>query len=251
NDDACSSATLTVVVAGPVTGQTDIAIGVDALPLLAYQGSGGVTTVHCTTADCTQRTTAALGVGSTNLSLAIATNGLGLIAIETQSNGFPSSPPRVLRCVDVACSSATLDAGTEPILANSNSIAPSLAVPADGRPLLGYMQRTVDPLGDTFEMHVHRCADVVCTGHVPSVVLPLDAAPVVGVQPSGLGWFVHAQTGGFTRLQKCTDAACSSTTSSCLTNIVAPSLSLAAATDGRPLVALYRQGGGPGGAYDF
>ncbi|MET0551964.1 MAG: Calx-beta domain-containing protein [Vicinamibacteria bacterium] len=241
NDLACTSAAIRVIdVTG--TGAPAITIGSDGLPLMAYIHNFTLRTVHCTVPDCSSRTIADVGSapGTSGTALAVGSNGLGVIGVARLVDGLVD----IRRCLNVACSATTPGppAQAGPVVF---VVPKAIAVPADGRPLLAY-----DRAESTVHARGARCADASCAQQAPIFSIVTAASPDVALQPNGLGWFAHGDNQGRIALRRCTDAACTGATVSCVNANPTAYLSLARASDGRSLVAFHRFFGGLGVAYD-
>ena len=135
--------------------RSSIAIGVDGLPLVAYDGGRQLEVAHCSDLTCSSATTSVLetcGVGcEPHTSITIGADGLALIGYTVSSVAHP----KVAHCSDIACTSATISTLGEPdhFAFQTNSIA----VGADGLGLLAF----IEPKG-LFPKVAH-CVDVTCS----------------------------------------------------------------------------------------
>ncbi len=171
NNTACSSATITPLDTTPAGGgYTSVAVGADGLGLIAYNsgnpaGPGGdvvLKVAHCNNAACTSAAIRTLDPGLSQPgeyiggypAVAIGHDGLALISYQYQKTGSPQEL-RVAHCSNASCSAATIN----PIeSATATGVFTSLAVGADGFPLVSYLFQTTG--GD---LKVARCSDLSCT----------------------------------------------------------------------------------------
>jgi hypothetical protein len=209
---ASEASTVSMLDPGTLVTSPAIAMGTDGLALIAYVGNlGSLKVAHCSNAACTAATIstiAAVGEGGGNISLAVGTDGRGIIAyyVTTTPEGL-----RVAHCNDQACTAATvatIDSGWV-------SGRTSIAVGASGRPLVVY------PLIGAQPAHVAAayCADAACSSATSTSIAPLalnagsrDTAVVIG--SDGLPLVAYVPFGAATGspvppiMIHCADAAC-------------------------------------------
>jgi hypothetical protein len=240
--------TITVVDDPPVGGvgeYSSLAIGADGLPVIAYydQGLLSLKVAKCQTAACngvvtiTQVDNPANTVGQ-YASIAIGTDGLPVISYHDATAGTL----KVAKCGNAACSAGnTLTTVDDP--ANSVGDHTSIAVPADGRPVIAYRDITG---GD---LRVMKCGNAACTsGNVSNVV---DNAFFVGqfssiaIGSDGLPVMSYYHDIGRLKVAKCGDAPCSPATNqvsivdSPLNTSVGRYTSLVLPADGLPIISYH------------
>jgi len=119
----------------------------------ATPGGSDLTVAHCVNVLCTAVTQASVQTGVFTGwfgSIALGADGLGVIAFTDETN----QNLEVARCADAACSSLTHTVVDE--FDNQGFGADSVAIGADGLPLIAYMDTTSNIL------KVAHCADVAC-----------------------------------------------------------------------------------------
>lgn len=146
----------------PVGIDPSIVIGSDGLPLISHRDSGAAVLLatHCRNRFCTpgpvlSAATTVVADGSQNVgvesSAAIGRDGLPIIA----HNDFQRSALRVTHCGNLTCS-----AGNTSILVDAPSnfvgIEPSLAIGADGLPIISHRDSTAGAL------KVAKCGTATC-----------------------------------------------------------------------------------------
>jgi hypothetical protein len=162
-DAACSSATSAPVDStGSVGFYTSITIGTDGLGLISYYDAtnSALKVAHCTSVACSSVTSVILdnagGVGasaSARTSIAIGTDGLGLISYYDAASGHL----KVAHCATVACASAT-----SATLDSAGDVGQysSITIGADGLGLVSYYDATNKTL------RVAHCGNTACTPFV-------------------------------------------------------------------------------------
>jgi hypothetical protein len=172
-----------------------IVIGSDGLPVIVHQtGDADLAVTRCVDVACTSSSQVIADNQTVNVghdaAVAIGADGFPVIAHRTLPLGTEvSSDLRITRCTNLACSSAvstTVDAG-----ANQVGYGSSIAVGADGVPVIAYRDETANTL------KVARCTDATC-GAVE--IVPTDAGPGSGgltsliIDAFGLPVIAHADT---------------------------------------------------------
>lgn len=155
NDPACAGGDESLSTIGGPAFYTSLAIGVDGLPIVAYYDpSGSVGAVKCDNPSCTARTTTMIDGPSPSvgayLSLAIGNDGLPVISYEDET----AHALRIARCADPGCVQSavvTLDDS-----ANEVGWYTSIAVGADGRPVVSYIDYTANVL------KLAKCSNAGC-----------------------------------------------------------------------------------------
>jgi Calx-beta domain-containing protein len=242
-DADCLGADIHVIDAGG-TGEVAVAIGADGLPLLAYHAGGSLKAAHCAAADCAQATVSTLAPRGVGVALVIS-EGRGLI-FEASTYIFAAGV-FVYRCADVACTAHTFDSPNDRAvlpLPTYTSTDPTAALAA-GVPFYSWhwTQSILWPFaGDVDAVSFGRCSDASCTagGLGLQTVYNASRYTATAAQPNGNAWLAYSTDA--TRLRACTDAACTAYTETCAL-LNATVLSLAAAGDGRSLLAYRRSDG--------
>jgi hypothetical protein len=249
SDPFCGGPTTITTVDDPPVGgvgeYSSLAIGADGLPVIAYydQGLLSLKVAKCQTAACngavtiTQVDNPANTVGQ-YASIAIGTDGLPVISYFDATAGTL----KVARCGNAACNAGnTLTTVDDP--ANVVGDHTSIAVPADGRPVIAYRDVTG---GD---LKIMKCGNAACTsGNVTNVV---DNAFFVGqftsiaIGADGLPIVSYYHDIGRLKVVKCGDAACAPATNtvsivdSPLNTSVGRYTSIAIPADGLPLISYH------------
>lgn len=148
-DRACTESTATIVDATGLDNLTsDMILGSDDLPLIAYYADGNLRAAKCENPQCTEYTVTTVSDGiadfiaSVGPSIAVGADGLPVIAYW--------APGRVLQlasCNDQACATSTVST-----FGNANTFA--LAIGIDGAPVIAYH--------DEPELVVAKCGDAAC-----------------------------------------------------------------------------------------
>jgi len=215
NNIACADDdhTLTTIDSAAYFGPyTAIAIGADNLPIIAYYevGDGVLRVAHCNDIYClgANETITPLDdppnyVG-THLSMAIGADGFAVISYRDES----ASALRVAHCDNAPCTSATIT--TVDDSANSLGAFTSIAIGADGLPIISYHDGTAGAL------KVAHCNDASCAGanelltvvDDPASDVGQDTAIAIGADNLPVISYVDFSAHGI-RVVHCNDAACS------------------------------------------
>jgi predicted regulator of Ras-like GTPase activity (Roadblock/LC7/MglB family) len=148
---ACTGLTTITTVDAPANSvglYTSIAIGTDGLPVISYQDStaGALKVAKCANAACTGASTITTVDDPANsvgrfTSIKIGTDGLPVISYEDQTAGTL----KVAKCANAACTGASaITTVDDP--ANSVGQHTSIAVGADGLPVISYHDATAGAL---------------------------------------------------------------------------------------------------------
>jgi hypothetical protein len=223
-----------------------IALGADGLPVIAYQDqqTGSVKLARCGDPTCTMGNTLVTVEDDPFdgefygdwVSLAVGPDGLPVLAYQATFSQWL----RVAKCGDAFCG-----AGNVLTTVDGSGFAGghiSIAVPADGRPVISYRDAGVNAV------KVAKCGNAACSagntfanldgqptdsvGNGTSIAIGADGLPVIS--------YVNSNSATL-RVAKCGNAACSAgnvlTTLDDLPIFMNPDSSLAVAPDGRPVVA--------------
>ncbi len=238
NDASCSSFGHAFVESEFWVGYfTSVAVGADGFPVISYYDAGSgarhLKVAKCVDAACAKPALINVvdGGGRYN-SIAIGTDGFPVI-------GYYHDGLKVAKCTDAACASVathTLDDGGP---ANDDvGQHTSIAVPADGLPVISYHDATNNRL------KVAKCGDTGCataslatfdySGTYGSIAVPADGLPVIS----------HYDAGNTALMViKCADPACANpafpTLIDGLSDDVGEYTSLAIGTDGFPVISYY------------
>jgi hypothetical protein len=241
-DPSCSSATLSTIDATGNVGEfSSIAIGADWLGLISYYESGtaqNLKVAHCDDFECTSAATSIIdstGNVGTHTSIAIGSDGLGLISYQDANNG----DLKIAHCSDPACSSAdTINTIDSVGMVGSFS---SITIGADGMGLISYYDQT------NGDLKVAHCGDLNCLPFMLGITT-LDTAGAVGSGTSittgsdGLGLISYYDlTNTDLKLAHCSNIACTSATLTTLdsTNNVGLKSSITIGPDGLGLISYY------------
>jgi predicted regulator of Ras-like GTPase activity (Roadblock/LC7/MglB family) len=243
---ACTTgtSTLTTVDSGVNVGlYPSIAIGADALPVVAYQdgGNGDLKVAKCTNAACTASTLSTVdsaGNAGQFASVAIGADGLPVIAYNDGSN----FDLKVAKCVDAACTTGTSTLSTvdaDGVVGFHNSIA----IGADGLPVIAYFHNA------NGDLKVAKCSNAACTAGT-SALSTVDSVGIVGIFISiaigadGLPVISYYDVTNLDlKVAKCANAACTAGTSTLSTvdsaGEVGLHTSIAIGADGLPVIAYH------------
>jgi predicted regulator of Ras-like GTPase activity (Roadblock/LC7/MglB family) len=174
---ACSggaSTLSTVDSAGDVGWYASIAIGADALPVMAYFDNSNLDlkVAKCVNAACSGGTSTLSTVDSTGdvgeyPSIAIGADGLPVIAYRDLTN----FDLKVAKCVNAACTAGTSTISTVDS-AGFMGLFASIAIGADGLPVIAYLDNS------NGDLKAAKCANAACTG--TSTLSTVDSAGNVG-----------------------------------------------------------------------
>jgi hypothetical protein len=155
----------------PGTGKSSVAIGSDGMGLISYYARSYIyddlMVAHCSDVACTSATITTLdaaGSVGTNSSVAIGSDGMGLISY--YASDYIYDDLKVAHCSDVACTSATITTLDGAGGANVGMYS-SVATGSDGMGLISYYDETLSAL------KVAHCSDVACTS---ATITTLDGA---------------------------------------------------------------------------
>ena len=222
---------------------SSIAIGTDGLPVISYQDStaGALKVLKCGNRACSAGNTVSTPDDPANTvgiftSIAVpSSTGLPLISYFDSTAGAL----KLMRCSNAACSFGVTSAVDDPPA--SVGMYSSLAIPADGRAVISYLDATAGTL------KVLKCGDATCSaGNVATTVD--DPVNVVGTYTSiaigadGLPVVSYTDTTALAlKVLKCGNAACTTgnvaTTVDDPANAVGEYTSIAVGTDGLPVVS--------------
>jgi Calx-beta domain-containing protein len=216
-DAACTAASVvTLDDLGALTAGTDIAMGADGFPVVVYgdAGAGALRVADCDDDGCASRTITPHpdGAGLADRPPAVLLGADGLVVFAS-THGLDL---RVGHCSNPACTAATFTrlsgVSTPPTTLSYRD--GSLALGADGRPILAYVHENATPPALTPEVELRRCVDTACSALEAtfSQVWFRDDAPSVGMAPGDLP--VVSTYGELTppspklKVTRCTTPAC-------------------------------------------
>jgi hypothetical protein len=230
--------------AGNVGRYPSIAIGADGLPVIAYNDNNSIVlnVAKCANAACTAGTSThsivdSAGFVGEHTSIAIGTDGLPVIAYYDGTN----FNLKVAKCVNAACTTGTSTLSTVDNSAGDVGQYTSIAIGADGLPVIAYHDVT------NFDLKVAKCVNAACTGE--STLSIVDEAGNVGAFASiaigadGLPVIAYYDNTSFDlNVAKCVNAAC--TGESTISTVDAPAnvgmyTSIAIGADGLPVIAYW------------
>jgi hypothetical protein len=239
NDAACSSkASTTVDASVPDVGRhPSVTIGSDGLGLVSYVDAtnGNLKAAHCTNLACTASTSAAIASSGTvaqdYTSATVGLDGLGLIAY------VDNGQLRVAHCSNLACSAATSNS-----IDSTATAYASLAIGADGLPLVSYFDSA------NADLKVAHCADALCasvTATTPESTGTVGLYTSLTVGSDGLGLISYRSVGGGLNVAHCSNAACSAATTQIIdAGIKGEYSAITLGVDGLGVISYYDGAGG-------
>ncbi|HSE35348.1 MAG TPA: hypothetical protein VLB83_04465 [Candidatus Paceibacterota bacterium] len=222
----------------------DAAMGSDGFPVFSYNDSAASSLkfIKCGDIACSSSTVRTLIKPASQNALAIGTDGNPILAYYSEI----ANDLHFMKCGDLSCSATT----SVSLHASANVVgqAPSMAIGTDGNPVISYYDSTDK------DLEFVKCHDTSCTtstqrtlddGGDTSVAIGAESSITVG--PDGYPVIVYEGRDINTLLLiKCTDAACSTTSTS--TTVIetsgGSSPSAAMNADGFLSVAYYTLSGG-------
>jgi hypothetical protein len=226
---------------------SSIAVPPDGKPVVAYQNesstNGWLSFMRCGNAACS--------VGNVIRSLdSPAGNQVGLYtSIAIGSDGFPiisyhdetAGTLKVAKCANLDCTGGVIVTTVDDHPVNTVGLDTSLAIGADGLPVISYYDATAGGL------KVVKCVNVNCTGLNTITMLHNPAADVgrgtsIAVGSDGLPVIAFRDvTAGMLNVAKCANAACNSGAAiTPLAPAAAGRLDLALGADGLPVISFER-----------
>ncbi len=226
---------------------TSITIGADGLPIISHkdQTAFALRVTHCNDVACSGNDeTSTLVDDPANIvgeytSITIGADGLPIISYQDLSAGAL----KVAHCNDVACTGNDETITTVDDPANNVGTYTSIAIGADGLPIVSYRDVNAGAL------RVTHCNDVACTGNDETSTTVDDPADIVGEYTSitigadGLPIISHKdQDAGALRVTHCDDVACTgndetSTLVDDPANNVGDYTSITIGADGLPIIS--------------
>jgi hypothetical protein len=245
---ACTSATVTTLVTEVTVGtKTDVSIGSDGLPTIAYEdvsrpGVSVLKVAHCRDVACTGASVTAVDTVPANLvgrrRLSIATSpvtGYTYLAFVGGATGGADATGNVLKvtaCLDPACTRRSTHPVDRALPGESRTGTDvSLAIGRDDLPLLSY--RAHD------DLVVAHCVNVACSGVTTKLVdnPGIVAYSSLAIGRDGLGVVGYYDLGNNRlKVAHCADPACgdASTVTIPASRVFDPSIAIGA--DGLPLI---------------
>jgi hypothetical protein len=168
----------------------------------------------------------AVGATPDATSVAVGTDGLGLISWRQLSGGIATL--RVAHCSNLACTSATTP---PPIVSGPGLGSSSIAIGSDGLGLITF----VGPGGNRHPLSVIHCGNLACSTSVSGFVDSdqLAFGPSVTIGSDGLGLISYSGL----KVAHCSDVACSSAATAVLDSGSVVSTSITVGADGLGLVS--------------
>ncbi len=253
NDAACAGGDETITTvddpANSVGLYSSLAVGADGLPVISYHDDTFKSlkvAAKCNDAACAGerrddhhgRRSRQHWVGRYS-SLAIGADGLPVISYRDNQAGSL----KVAKCNDAACAGGDETITTVDDPGNLVGTYTSLAIGADGLPVISYRDNTAGSL------KVAKCNDAACAGGNETITTVDDPANSVGLYTSlaigadGLPVISYNDsTAGSLKVAKCNDAACAGSNETITTvddsaNSVGNYTSLAIGADGSPAIS--------------
>ena len=248
---ACTSVAAVTTVDDPanlVGRSSSIAIGTDGRPVISYEDSTAHTLLvaKCANAACTGAATITLVDSLTNSigidpSIAIGTDGRPVISYRDPALGLL----KVAKCANANCTGvATITIVDDP--ANAVGIDSSIAIGADGLPVISYVDSTARSL------NVAKCANAACTGAATITTLDddIDTAVLetsIAIGADGFPVIAYYDSLQFEiKVAKCANASCACCGTSRVflnngTNLMNGSPAIAIGADGLPVIS-YQDG---------
>ncbi len=159
-------------------------------------------------------------VGQYN-AIAVGTDGFPVVSYLRADNGSL----KVTKCGSPDCSTGNQTTTVVPSGMASNG---SIAVPADGRPVLTYVLAGA--------VRLLRCGNAACSSGNGSESLGAGDSPAVAIGSNGFPIVVANEVGGI-RVTRCNDASCSTSQQTSIPQAQTGPLDIAVGTDGRPVIA--------------
>ncbi len=158
---------------------TSIAIPADGRALVSHfdESTGSLRLLRCGNPACTAGGTglyvdsAGANIVGKHSSIAIGTDGFAVISYFDDT----AKTLKVAKCTNAQCTTPTITVVDDPPV-NQVGAGTSIAVPADGRPVVAYHDATAGAL------KVARCANAACTG--VATITTVDDVNVTGVSPA-------------------------------------------------------------------
>jgi hypothetical protein len=183
-----------------------IVVPADGLPFIAYfdETNDDLRTAKCANAACSTTYTIT-AIDTTNETgkmpdVAIASDGLPIIVYYENI----AADVRVTKCGNASCSSGNT---TTAVVTSGSTYSSSIAVPADGRPVIAYFIG-----GGTDDLGFVKCGNASCSsGNTTSTVYSTGAAgsePSIAIHYDGFPIISH-RTGGNIAVTKCGNNGCS------------------------------------------
>jgi hypothetical protein len=245
----CSSGNGSAFTFAGATASSDVtmAIGSDGFPVIAYYDSSALTrglwVVKCGNAGCTSGNSSLKVDSGANIglyaTLAIGVDGVPVIAYR---DGSINLDLKIVKCGNAICDPAnpnTIKTSVDSV--GDVGLYPSLAIGADGLPIVAYRDTT------NTRLKVYQCGNFNCTSGSASVVdgsAGTGLYPVLMIGAGGLPIIAYNNDlGSVMRVAKCANAACSSNVNVLFTNASNGSFvqgnSIAMGADGLPLISYY------------
>jgi hypothetical protein len=246
NDEACRDGdeTISVVDDGKVGWESSITIGLDGLPVISYRDRENekLKVAHCNDAACSgeDETVTTLNdaaeITGGNTSIAIGDDGYPVISYQQSVTPWDGLL-KVAKCNDASCVGGNETITTLDTTGGPGFESTSLALGADGNPVIAYMDTAADAIT------IAKCNDPACTGGDEtfmavdfsttsmrlSLVLAPDGNPLVSYM-------------GSLKLARCNDDACAGGDESIAivdSAAEARSSSIAIGADGLPVISYF------------
>lgn len=241
-NQACNVANVTTTADNPsneVAAFTSTAIGADGLPIISHHDrtAGALRVTHCGNAECTADNVSTTVDDPANevgwySSIAIGTDSLPIVS-HYDAN---SATLRVTHCGNAACTAGNV---TTPIKTERAGVGQftSIAIGADGLPVISYRDETL------LALSVTHCGNVACTADNVTTAIESGGGgwgTSIRIGTDGLPVIAHGRADGGVLVTHCGNAACTAGNVSIVVDepsAVGETPSLAIGSDGLPVIA--------------
>jgi hypothetical protein len=252
---ACTGAATVSTIdasANDVGQYSSIAIGADGLAVISYYDNttDDLRALKCGNADCSAGNTLTLvdGTGNVGLASAIAVGLDGNPVIAYGNHVGPTAFDgafKAAKCANPACSgAATITTFHGPGVGVGVSAAPlssmSIAIPADGLPVIAYQAFNVSNDTDT---RLAKCSNAACTGSATLRIIQGIPGESVGAHASialGVGdlpFIAYVGDSGALAIARCNNASCSAPAFETIGGTTAAFIDIAVGSDGIPTIS--------------
>jgi hypothetical protein len=252
-DVACASGGVASFDGGIGADSASITIGADGIPIVSYQrfpSDGDLAFARCANVACSSVITLVLldGTGNTGFGNTIAIGADGLPVVTYRRAGTPGTA-MLVHCADAACAAVDTPVAVGAIAAQTNVLNPTIAIGANGLPLVAYASET-NALPAVSDVVVAACNNAGCTTSVKHTISSTRGNGVEAVAALGLDGraviasIVHNGVDPMTaEVMRCTDAACTTGVAISSTPLADGTYtSMAMGVDGTPLFAVRDSG---------
>jgi hypothetical protein len=208
--------TTSVITDGAVDADGTVVIGNDGLGLFTYrdESNDDLEVAHCANTACTSVSSStpidgASGFGGTQSSIAIGSDGFGLVAYK-DLDGSSVGDLAVVHCQNTACTNFGPETGID--TTGEAGEDASIAIGADGLGLIAYRDVT------NTDLKVAHCANAACTSATNTTLVDPDSGlnPSLAIGGDGLGLISYESNGSGNDLSvaHCSNTNCTASTTS-------------------------------------